>query len=81
MEVADRLMAAVGRYLVSHGYNEVQHAWTPGPVIEAMREQYLEEADLIVMGAHAKHGILSFLYGQVTKFVLSEASTPIFVAN
>lgn len=81
MDVANELMAAVTRYLFAHGYNEIAHAWTPGPVIEAMKDQYLEEADLIVLGAHAKPGILSFLYGQVTKFVLNEGSTPVFIAN
>ena len=80
-EVADDLMQAVTRYLNAQGYDRVEHAWTPGPVIEAMQERYLEEADLIVLGAHAKApGILKFLYGQVTKFVLTEASTPLFIA-
>jgi nucleotide-binding universal stress UspA family protein len=81
IEVANELMGAVSRYLSAHGYDQIEHAWTPGPVIEAMREQYLEDADLIVLGSHAKHGILSFLYGHVTKFVLNEASTPVFIAN
>lgn len=81
MPVANELMAAVSRYLTAHDYGRITHAWTPGPVIEAMRDQYLEQADLIVLGAHAKQGILSFLYGQVTKFVLNEASTPVFIAN
>ena len=81
LNVANDLMAAVTRYLSAHGYETVVQAWTPGPVIEAMRDQYLEEADLIVLGAHAKPGILSFLYGQVTKFVLGEGSTPVFIAN
>ncbi|MFC2086034.1 universal stress protein [Bacteroidota bacterium] len=81
MERANELMAAVDRYMSAHGYDHITHVWTPGPVIEAMREQYLEQADLIVLGAHAKQGMLSFLYGHVTKFVLGDASTPVFVAS
>jgi len=81
MDVANELIAAVTRYMSAHGYGEIAHAWTPGPVIEAMQDQYLEQADLVVLGAHAKQGILSFLYGQVTKFVLNEGSTPVFIAN
>jgi nucleotide-binding universal stress UspA family protein len=81
MEVANELMTAVSRYLTAHGYDSITHAWTPGPVIEAMQDRYLDEADLIVLGAHAKSGILSFLYGRVTKFVLEQAETPVFIAN
>jgi nucleotide-binding universal stress UspA family protein len=46
-----------------------------------MQDRYLDEADLIVLGAHAKSGILSFLYGRVTKFVLEQAETPVFIAS
>ena len=81
INVANELIAAVSRYMNAHGYDNLQPMWTPRPVVEELREKYLDETDLIVLGAHAKHGILSFLYGQVTRFVLNEATTPVFIAN
>jgi nucleotide-binding universal stress UspA family protein len=81
MDLAHRYTAAVKRFLDAHEYESVQEAWTPGPVGDALHGQYIGNTDLIVLGAHAKAGILSFLYGQVTKSLLAEGSTPLFIAN
>jgi nucleotide-binding universal stress UspA family protein len=81
IEIANRLMAAVARYLDAHGFERVVQEWTPEPVQDALRDEFLGPSDLVVLGAHAKHGILSFLYGKVTKYVLSDSSTPVFIAS
>jgi nucleotide-binding universal stress UspA family protein len=81
MELAKRYTGAVKRFLLSHGYTGIEEDWTPEPVLEAVREKYLGNVDLIVLGSHAKPGILSFLYGQVTKALIADGKTPLFIAN
>jgi nucleotide-binding universal stress UspA family protein len=81
MEKAKRYTGAVKRFLEAHNYANVEEAWTPEPINEALREKYIGNVDLIVLGAHAKSGILSFLYGQVTKSLIADGSTPLFIAN
>jgi nucleotide-binding universal stress UspA family protein len=81
MEKAQRYTGAVRQFLEAHGYSHVEEDWTPEPVGETIRSKYQGNVDLIVLGAHAKSGILSFLYGQVTKSLITDGSTPLFIAN
>jgi len=81
MDKAKRYTSAVGEFLRAHDYLNVEEDWTPEAVSETIRSKYLGKVDLIVLGAHAKSGILSFLYGQVTKALLADGRTPLFIAN
>lgn len=81
MTTAQRHTAAVKRFLSAHDYTNVEEVWTPESIGETIRDRYVGNVDLIVLGAHAKTGILSFLYGQVTKALIADGTTPLFIAN
>jgi len=59
--------------LRAHGFNSVEKLAIQKEINRAMREDYYEWADLIVLGAHTKHQWLESITGSLTRFLIDEA--------
>jgi len=68
-------------YLKAHGLNSVKKEWTNKNIITVIRDQYLNEVDMVITGVHSKGLIKDFVLGSLTKFLISEAKKPLFLGQ
>lgn len=68
-------------YLSAYKVQRVKKEWTADPVIDAMKNGYLEWADLIVCGVHSRNFLKDFLVGSLVKFLINEGSKPLFLGQ
>jgi len=65
--------------LNAHGFTGVEKLGTQKDIERAMREDYYEWADLIVVGAHAKSEWLEAITGSLTRFLIEEARVALLI--
>lgn len=76
------LLEKAAAYLAAAGYASVSLEWTPEQIVDALRNQYLNRADLVVAGTHTKRSWFEFLaVGSVTDFLLEEGGVPLFIGQ
>ena len=69
-------------YLAMYDFDDIVMAWTPKDIAEAIREEYLEEADLIVLGTHAKQSWFDFAgIGSLATYLMDESTKPLFIGQ
>lgn len=66
-------------YLRKHGLNNIKKVQKNNHIIRTMKEEFLNQADMVVAGVHSKKGILDFLVGSLTKFLIKEGGKPLFL--
>lgn len=81
MEMANHYLDRAAAYLHAHSIPNVKKEWTAQPIIEAMEEKYLDWADLVVVGAHSKKGLVDFMVGSVVKYLIKVAKKPILLGQ
>ncbi len=80
-ETANNYLDQAEAYLNAHGINDIRKVWTPEEIIRAVREDYLDQADTVVVGAHSKRGLLDFMVGSLTKYLIEAAKKPVLVGQ
>lgn len=78
---AKRIYGPAEEYLKVYGYTDIEAEWTPMHIADAIDEEYMEKADLIVLGMHAKRGIFSFVVGSLTNHMIRMAKVPVFIGQ
>jgi len=68
-------------YLRAHGLTKVKTEWTKQPIIAAMQDQYLDYADMVVIGLHSKSLMENFFVGSLTKYLIETAQKPLLIAQ
>ncbi len=68
-------------FLQGHGFKDVTTEWTPMSPIDAMKEKYLEWAEAVVLGLHSKRGIIDFMVGSLSKFMLNDGSKVVLLGQ
>ena len=81
MEEAELIAKPAVSYLRAYRYTQVEWVWTPLDIIDAMRDEYMEKADLVVVGLHRKKGLFDILDRSITKHVIEVATKPVFVST
>ena len=66
-------------YLKAHNLRNVKQEWTSRDIIQAMEEQYLDWADFVVVGPHAKRGLLDFILGSLTRYLIKADKKPLLI--
>jgi nucleotide-binding universal stress UspA family protein len=79
--MARQVLADAEGYVRACGVGKIEKEWTPQNIIKAVDERYLSWADVIVVGAHSKKGLLDFMVGSLTKFVIKKAEKPVFIGQ
>jgi nucleotide-binding universal stress UspA family protein len=77
--VADYLLSEAERYLLDCGVGSIKREWTSLPLIEALNDSYLAEADLVVLGAHSRRKIMDFFVGSVCTHLINLAQKPLLI--
>jgi nucleotide-binding universal stress UspA family protein len=57
-------------YLGAHAIQNVKQEWITEHIIKVVEEKYVDWADVFVVGAHSKHGLLDFMVGSLTKSLI-----------
>lgn len=69
-------------YLAAYDFTRIQTAWTPQDIGAAIRESYLDEADLIVLGTHAKKSWFDFKgIGSLAASLMDDSPVPILIGQ
>ncbi len=75
----DELLGKLGAYFQSYGI-EVKKVLRRGDPAEVILSYAVtSKADLLVIGAHGRQNIRSFVFGSVTKKILRQARLPLFI--
>jgi nucleotide-binding universal stress UspA family protein len=78
-EVADYLLTEAEGYLLDCSVGSIEREWTSLPLIEALDDRYLAEADLVVLGAHSRRKIMDFFVGSVCAHLINLAEKPLLL--
>ena len=68
-------------YLNAHSITNIKKIWTSQNIVQSMREKYLDWATVVVVGAHSKKGLLNFMTGGLTKYLIKEARKPVLIGQ
>lgn len=78
-EAAEHLQDSAEMYLNAHGYQHVHRIDTRHDIRSMLDSPHFKEAELIVLGAHSKHGLLDFAIGSVSRDLIRRAATPLLI--
>ena len=78
---AEIYLERAAEYLAYHKFRRVETYFEAGSVIKAVQSKYLDWADLFVIGAHSRHGLLDFIVGSLGKFLIKEAKKPVLISH
>ncbi len=81
LNVANYYLDGAEAYLKAHSFHNIKKEWTPQSIIQAMEEKYLDWSDLVVAGVHSKKGLLDFMVGSLSKYLIKEAKEPVFLGQ
>ncbi len=78
-DYGDAILQRAKAYLKTYVDTEPETIWTPGKIINVVDEEYLDWADLFVVGAHSKSGFLDFILGSLTVHLIEYGKKPVFI--
>lgn len=77
-EKADYLLENTERYLRAHQFNNTNPIWTKQSLVTALKEEYLEWAELVVLG-HQSTNTFGFHTGSTIKYLIKEDKKALFI--
>ena len=78
-DYADYLLNETEEYLKNYKFDEIKKSAITKNITDHIKTNFIGSVDLIVMGAHSKKGLFDFSVGSLTKFLLKESKTPVFI--
>lgn len=64
-------------YLAAHSCRSIRIEKTTENIIEAMEENYLQWADMVVLGVHSKKGLFDFIIGSLSRHLIHKGDKPL----
>lgn len=77
---ASPALAKAAAFLKAHGIPKVTVEWTPDSVLDLLKGESMEWADMVVAGAHAR-SVLDFLLGSVASFLIEQDKRPVLICG
>ncbi len=78
-EEATYLKDNLSVYLQSYGMHNFSFDTSVEDFKDALESKYFNWADVIVVGAHSKRGLLDFIVGSTTKYIIQKGNRPVFI--
>ena len=72
MDFAKQELNQAEDYLRAHDFNKIETVWTPQNIVDEIRKNYLDDTNLIVLGAHSKKGLADFMVGSLSKSMIRQ---------
>ena len=79
-ERAGYYLDRAAQYLAARNITDVKKEITTQEIEDCIEERFMNEVDLIVLGAHSKVGILDFMVGSLCRHLIQEAKKPLLIA-
>lgn len=57
-------------YLNAHSFHNINVQMTSDDIIQVMADKYLQWADMVVLGVHSKKGLLDFMVGSLSRYLI-----------
>jgi nucleotide-binding universal stress UspA family protein len=80
-EEGEEILSRAEEYLNYHNITNIKKVWTNDAIIDVIKNDYYDEMDGFVVGAHSRDGIFDFLVGSLTKFLVKSAKKPVFIGQ
>ncbi len=80
-KLAGHYLMDIKKYLKAHNFNNVHTVYTPENVKKFIGNNYLDWADMYVLGAHSQKGLTEYLTGSYTKYLINNTNAPIFIGQ
>lgn len=80
-EIAEDALRKAKDYLLAHDFKTVITRRTEEDIIKVVDRDYMDKAHIISIGVHIKKGIFDFMTGSLTRYLVSECRTPIFIGQ
>lgn len=68
-------------YLAQHGFKNVETELTIQKIKDKLVEDYMDWADVFVVGAHSKKGFMDFMVGNLTKFLIDQNKKAVVIGQ
>lgn len=68
-------------FLNAHSFNNIKKEWIQEDIIDTIKEKYLDQTDLVVLGVHSKKGMFDFMVGSLSKFLIKEGTKPLLLGQ
>ena len=81
MEFANRCLDGAETFLISHDFKHVKKKWTTANILDEIRENYLENTNLIVLGAHSKSILTDFMVGSLSKSLMRQENKYLLIGQ
>ncbi|MDP8238732.1 MAG: universal stress protein [Candidatus Hatepunaea meridiana] len=81
MDYAKGCLSQAEAFMRAHDFKDIKTVWTPQNIIEEIREEYLEQTNLLVLGAHSKRGITNFMVGSLSKSLIKMENKYILIGQ
>jgi nucleotide-binding universal stress UspA family protein len=78
---AENMFQNIKSYLNAHKIKKVNKLITSKDKISVFNEELLNSYDIIVLGVHSRSGIFEFLIGSLTKHLIDEDKTMLFLSE
>jgi nucleotide-binding universal stress UspA family protein len=78
---ADRILDRAAEYLRAYGATSLRTRWSSERIYDVLVSSYLDTADMIVLGAHGKAGLLEFVMGGLPKKLIEFGKIPLFLGQ
>lgn len=81
MDEAREIAERAEEYLRTYGFDRIRLEWTPEDIIDAIDDQYIGSAEVIVSGMHSKKGLFDFHVGSLPEHLVAEAKIPVYIGQ
>ncbi len=81
MEYANDCLDQTEDFLRAHNFKNIKKVWTPQNIIEEIRNNHLEETNMVVLGAHSKKGLVDFMVGSLSRALMREENKYLLIGQ
>ena len=81
MEYANDCLSQAEGFLRAHGFGNIDKVWTPRNIVDEIRNNYLQQTNMFVIGAHSKRGLKDFMVGSLSKVLIREENKYLLIGQ
>ncbi len=81
LDYAKGVLEGARNYLAYHGIDNVETEITVENIIDKIKADYADWADVFVVGAHSRKGLFDFIVGSLTRHLIDWNKKPVFIGQ
>ncbi len=80
-EVANYYLDEAENFLRAHSFKEIKKVWTPQNIIDEIRNNYLDDSNIVIFGVHSKRFLSDFMVGSLSKSLMREENKYLLIGQ